>query len=74
MSNLLSSHDQANLKRSTSEESTSEDEIIKITRSDLPLYCPPKSAPTWSLHPRVFLDFVGKQAKCPYCGARYELN
>jgi uncharacterized Zn-finger protein len=53
--------------------STHEGKPIEITQSDLPLYCPPASAPAWSLHPRVFLDFDGKDAKCPYCGAEYEL-
>jgi len=54
--------------------STHKGETIKITQANLPLYCPPASAPTWSLHPRVFLDFDSKEAKCPYCGAQYELN
>ncbi|MDC1311718.1 zinc-finger domain-containing protein [Burkholderiales bacterium] len=69
MSDLDSTHDRTDI-----ESSKCKGEVLKITRSDLPLYCPPKSAPTWSLHPRVFLNFDGKQAKCPYCGAHYELS
>jgi uncharacterized Zn-finger protein len=45
---------------------------IAVTQPDLPLHCPPPSAPLWARHPRVFLDVLktGKVA-CPYCGAQY---
>ena len=69
MSDLPATHEEA---RQTGSASTSKTSRIK--KSDLPLSCPPASIPGWSHHPRIFLDFNGKQATCPYCGARYELD
>ena len=45
------------------------------TRTDLPLHCPLDGMSLWNSHPRVFLPIeeTGK-AKCPYCGAEYELR
>lgn len=45
-----------------------------VTASDLPLCCPMPGMELWNSHPRVFLPIeeTGK-AKCPYCGAVYEL-
>ena len=47
----------------------------KVTRKDLPLHCPLPNTSLWNSHPRVFLEIekTGK-AKCPYCGAEYELT
>jgi len=48
---------------------------VTITRKDLPLYCPPKNAPLWSQHPRVFLDIEEDgQIRCPYCSTYYVLE
>lgn len=50
-------------------------EKIEVTAHDLPIYCPGPHAPQWSMHPRVFLDVTKTgSAKCPYCGAQYELK
>lgn len=50
-------------------------QAVEITAHDLPLHCPPKDAPLWARHPRVFLDVVGTgEAVCPYCSARYVLK
>ncbi|MGO1765837.1 hypothetical protein CAP48_15930 [Advenella sp. S44] len=48
---------------------------VEVSASDLPVYCPGPNAPTWSLHPRVFLE-VSKtgSATCPYCGTVYRLK
>jgi len=45
-----------------------------ISKKDLPLHCPMDGMALWDSHPRVFLpmDANGK-AKCPYCGADYEM-
>lgn len=45
-----------------------------VSKSDLPLHCPTDDMALWDSHPRVFLpiEATGK-AKCPYCGAEYEL-
>lgn len=45
-----------------------------VTRADLPLSCPMPAMSLWNSHPRVYLP-VEKEgtAKCPYCGAEYEL-
>jgi len=48
---------------------------VTILAKELPLFCPPKNAPLWSQHPRVFLDVAGAgEAMCPYCGTRYRLE
>ena len=46
-----------------------------ISKRDLPLHCPMDNMSQWNSHPRVFLPIeeTGK-AKCPYCGAEYELK
>ncbi len=45
-----------------------------VSGSDLPLSCPMPQMELWNSHPRVYLPIeeTGK-AKCPYCGAVYEL-
>ena len=45
---------------------------VEVTESDLPLHCPPPTAPLWARHPRVYLDVARQgEALCPYCGTRY---
>ncbi len=46
----------------------------EVTRKDLPLSCPLPGMPLWCAHPRVYLpvEETGR-ARCPYCGAEYEL-
>ena len=47
----------------------------EVTAADLPLHCPPPTAPLWARHPRVFLDVARRgEALCPYCGTRYILK
>lgn len=45
-----------------------------VRPEDLPLSCPMPGMHLWNSHPRVYLPIqeTGK-AKCPYCGATYEL-
>ena len=46
-----------------------------VTRADLPLHCPMPKDSKWDAHPRVFLDIKKTgEAKCPYCGAEYQLT
>jgi len=49
-------------------------DVVIISKKDLPAHCPPKDASKWNMHPKVFLlfDEDGK-ANCPYCGALYKL-
>jgi uncharacterized Zn-finger protein len=49
-------------------------EVIKVSRSDLPLSCPRPQDSLWNMHPRVYLpiDESGEEV-CPYCGAHYLL-
>ena len=48
---------------------------IVVTARDLPLHCPPKNAPLWSQHPRVFLDIeAAGEILCPYCSTQYVLE
>lgn len=47
----------------------------QVTSKDLPLHCPMDNMTSWDSHPRVYLPIedTGK-AKCPYCGAEFELT
>ena len=48
--------------------------VYRVTRADLPLHCPMPSMYLWNSHPKVFLPIEQTgEAKCPYCGAVYEL-
>ncbi|MEJ2592943.1 MAG: zinc-finger domain-containing protein [Candidatus Thiodiazotropha sp.] len=52
-----------------------EQDIIKVTRKDLPLSCPRPGEPSAGLHPRVYLPIEKSgSATCPYCGAKYQLS
>ena len=48
----------------------------RVGRSDLPLSCPMPAMSLWNSHPKVYLPIEeqGGKAKCPYCGAEYELE
>ena len=46
---------------------------VRVT--DLPLSCPMPGMYLWNSHPKVYLPVEDTgEAKCPYCGAQYELN
>ena len=46
----------------------------EVTRADLPLSCPMPGMELWNSHPKVYLPIEDDgRAKCPYCGATYEL-
>ena len=46
-----------------------------VRREDLPLSCPTPDMELWNSHPRVYLPIEKTgQAKCPYCGAEFELE
>jgi len=48
----------------------------QVTRAELPVHCPMDNTTLWNSHPRVYLPIEeqGGKAKCPYCGAIYELK
>jgi uncharacterized Zn-finger protein len=47
----------------------------QVTSKDLPLHCPMDNMTSWNSHPRVFLPIEDTgHAKCPYCGAEFELT
>jgi len=48
----------------------------QVSRSELPVHCPMEGMTTWDSHPKVYLPIEeqGGEAKCPYCGAVYELK
>lgn len=51
------------------------EQVIEVTKDQLPLSCPGPGAEVWNMHPRVFLAFDRSGvAECPYCGARYQLK
>jgi uncharacterized Zn-finger protein len=48
---------------------------LRVSQSDLPVFCPNPRMPLWSSHPKVFLELNDEGvAKCPYCGTRYQLQ
>lgn len=48
--------------------------LYEVTRADLPLSCPMPGMALWNSHPKVYLPIEATgQAKCPYCGASYQL-
>ena len=50
-------------------------QAVVVTARDLPLHCPPRTAPLWSQHPRVFLDIEkAGEILCPYCSTHYVLE
>lgn len=49
--------------------------VYKVQRSMLPLRCPMPGSYLWNSHPKVYLPIEQTgEAKCPYCGASYELT
>jgi len=51
-----------------------DDEVVAVSASELPVYCPNPKMARWSSHPRVFIDVTHGEARCPYCGTRYMLR
>lgn len=48
--------------------------VYKVGREMLPLHCPMPGTYLWNSHPKVYLPIEQTgEAKCPYCGASYEL-
>jgi uncharacterized Zn-finger protein len=46
-----------------------------VQSRDLPLSCPMPGMYLWNSHPKVYLPIEETgEAKCPYCGADYELK
>ena len=47
----------------------------EVSRADVPLSCPMPAMSLWNSHPKVYLPIEqqGGHAKCPYCGAEFEL-
>lgn len=51
------------------------EKFYQITSKNLPLSCPMPNMLMWNSHPRVYLPVEETgQAKCPYCGAVYQLR
>lgn len=49
--------------------------VYQVTAADLPLSCPMPGMSLWNSHPKVYLPIAdqGGHAKCPYCGAQFDL-
>jgi uncharacterized Zn-finger protein len=48
--------------------------FYRVTRDALPLHCPLPGMYLWNSHPKVYLPIEATgEAKCPYCGASYQL-
>ncbi len=49
--------------------------LYSVGVDDLPLHCPLPGMYLWNSHPKVYLAIEATgAAKCPYCGAAYELT
>lgn len=47
----------------------------RVRKRDLPLSCPMPGMYLWNSHPKVYLPIEATgEAKCPYCGAQYEIT
>jgi uncharacterized Zn-finger protein len=47
----------------------------QVRDRDLPLSCPMPGMYLWNSHPKVYLPIRDSgEAKCPYCGAQYQLQ
>jgi uncharacterized Zn-finger protein len=50
-------------------------QTYEVTAADLPLSCPMPQMTLWNSHPRVYLAIEKTGwAKCPYCGAEFNLK
>ncbi len=50
------------------------DQVVRVSKADLPAYCPTESMGLWNSHPRVYIPLEeSPEAGCPYCGTRFEL-
>jgi uncharacterized Zn-finger protein len=52
--------------------------IVELKATDLNslggVHCPPAGSPSWSSHPKVFIEVAKHgQGSCHYCGAVYKL-
>jgi uncharacterized Zn-finger protein len=52
------------------------EQVVEVTRADLPIHCPMPGSSLWNSHPRVYIPVEENRgrAKCPYCGADYLLK
>lgn len=49
--------------------------VTLVSKDSLPVSCPPKGAPAWNMHPRVYIELKKSgEESCPYCGATYRLE
>lgn len=54
--------------------SSSDNNVVRVSRSDLPVHCPTESMGLWNSHPRVYIPLDEEPvANCPYCGTQFEL-
>lgn len=59
----------------TKSESPDKNQVIKVSKSELPVHCPTEEMGLWNSHPRVFIPLEeSPKGSCPYCGTRFELS
>jgi uncharacterized Zn-finger protein len=52
-----------------------QEQVVRVSREQLPLSCPLPEDSLWNMHPRVFLPIEKTgEAVCPYCSTRYILQ
>ncbi len=52
----------------------SDNQVVKVSRSELPVHCPTESMGLWNSHPRVYIPLEEEPVgNCPYCGTQFEL-
>jgi uncharacterized Zn-finger protein len=60
---------------SMAEAAKKQEQVVKVSRDQLPMCCPLPEDSLWNMHPRVFLPMEKTgEARCPYCGTRYVLQ
>ncbi|MEM1080248.1 MAG: zinc-finger domain-containing protein [Pseudomonadota bacterium] len=61
--------------QNTERQPANTERVYVVSRDDLPLSCPGPHMELWNSHPRVYLPIEQTgTARCPYCGAVYQLE
>ena len=64
------------MNEATNDKQANAAQRYQVSPADLPVHCPMEGMALWNSHPKVYLPIEeqGGEAKCPYCGAIYELK
>ncbi len=72
---LQNSSEQGKAEQHNAETGSSNNDVIWVSKDQLPLSCPMPDGELWNMHPRVYLEIEKNgRIQCPYCGAHYQLK